>query len=450
MAVQQDVEGNLWFKQEKHEYRLNHAVRGAHAVIPFQCEDCWMLNLEGRLPVDKLDDTYLMLIRRANLDAIAGRSKTTIEGHANAVMRAARNCSYFGKTPALPERGPMPFKDDTGMGLAVEMEYYSMTAKGRITEHIQWDSVRKPRSTFTKCFQSSREGIKEGFAFGSGIAKSTFTSCPTQSDWFAHFCLGAESRIGFASAANKPLHIRVLLRVLEKIKEEAAHQPWEIAKELLKVGAALTVAQAGSLRGPEVFQLDLAGIRNHILLGKDGVIPDKPLEPGTDLFDAPHVYLALIGRFKGENGVREHLVPVASESMSGLQTRWWIERLIQVREREECTSGPAFGNADGSVAMMSAYDDVLHQFLKEIKAEKNDLILDTDDVVKNYRFFRSMRKSAEDRARAAGLDSDMQNTMNRWKKIESARGRRPRFNMIDHYSTARSLMPVTWRYSYVQ
>ena len=157
-----------------------------------------------------------------------------------------------------------------------------------------------------------------------------------------------------------------------------------MAKELIKVGAALTVAQAGSLRGPEVFQLDLAGIRNHIKAGRDGILPDKPLDPGTDLFNAPYIYIALIGKFKGENGVREHLVPVASESMSGLQPRWWIERLIEVREREGCTSGPAFGNADGSVAMMSAYDDVLHQFLKEIKAERNDLILDTDDVVKNY------------------------------------------------------------------
>ena len=82
--------------------------------------------------------------------------------------------------------------------------------------------------------------------------------------------------------------------------------------------------------------------------------------------------------------------------------------------------------------------------------ESNDLILETDDVVKNYRFFRSFRKSAEGRARAAGLDSDMQNAMNRWKKIENARGRIPRFNMVDHHSTAQDLMPITWRYSYVQ
>ena len=94
--------------------------------------------------------------------------------------------------------------------------------------------------------------------------------------------------------ANKPLHIKILLKVLDKIKEEAAHQPWELAKELIKVGAALTVAQAGSLRGPEVFQLDLAGIRNHIQAGRDGVLLDKPLDPGTDLFNAPYIYIALI------------------------------------------------------------------------------------------------------------------------------------------------------------
>ena len=344
----------------------------------------------------------------------------------------------------------MPLRDQVGMGLAVEMEMTSLTAKGRIKEHAQWDAVRKSRSTFTRLWQTSPGGIDEGFSFGSGWSKSTFTSCPSQSDWFSLFAIGAETRIGFASEANKPLHIKVVLRLLELIKEEAEDQPWHIRKEMLKVGAAIATAQAGSLRGPEVFMLDLAGLRHYIKVGKNGVMPDKPLEPGTDLFNAPHVLIPLIGKFKGETGVREHLVAVASESRSGLQTRWWLEKLIEVRELEHCTHGPAFGDQDGAAATMSEYDDILHHFLKMIQEEDNDLILDTDDVVKNYRFFRTFRKGAEDNARAAGLDSDMQNTMNRWRKIENARGRRPRFNMVDHYSTVRSLMPITWRYSYVQ
>ena len=224
-----------------------------------------------------------------------------------------------------------------------------------------------------------------------------------------------------------------MVKLLDRVKEEAQRQTTRIGNELYKVGTAIAVSQAGSLRGPETFMLNLAGIRKHIMLGKHGTMPDKPLDLGTDLFDAPHVYLALIGKFKGENGVREHLVPVASTSLSGLETRWWIEKLIEVREREGHIDGPAFGRPDGTIAPMAEYDDTLHTFLKEIQSEGNDLILETDDVVKNYRFFGSFRKSAEGRARAAGLDSDMQNAMNRWKKIESARGRKPKFNMVNHY-----------------
>jgi hypothetical protein len=59
----EDEEGNLWYKQGQREERINQGVRGAHASIPFQCEACWMLNLEGCLPVDGLDDMYVTCIR---------------------------------------------------------------------------------------------------------------------------------------------------------------------------------------------------------------------------------------------------------------------------------------------------------------------------------------------------------------------------------------------------
>jgi len=293
------------------------------------------------------------------------------------------------------------------MGLAVEMEYYGATTKGRIANHIQWDSMRKPHGPPTLSVGRPRPEELRKATLLAMEGKASFTSCPSQSDWFSHFCLGAESRIGFTSEANKPLHIRIVVKVLNMIKEEASRQHTSVANELHKVGAAVAEAQVGSLRGPEVFMLDLASIRKHIMLGKSGVMPDKPLDLGVDLFDAPHVLLAFVGKFKGENGVREHLVPVASESISSVDIRWWIEKLIEVRESERHISGPAFGRADGSIAPMAEYDDALHTFLKEIQADNNDLVLETDDVVKNYRFFRSFHKSADGRARAAGLDSDM-------------------------------------------
>jgi hypothetical protein len=50
-----------------------------------------------------------------------------------------------------------------------------------------------------------------------------------------------------------------------------------MAREYWKVGAAIALAICASLRGPEVLLLDLAGLRNHIQKGKEGILPDKPL-----------------------------------------------------------------------------------------------------------------------------------------------------------------------------
>jgi len=347
----------------------------------------------------------------------------------------------------------MPLKDTIGMGLAVEMIDLSLVAKGRINlkGYIQYDTMRKPRATYSKCWESSPIGVLEGSSFGKGMTKSTMTACPSQSATFSLFSIGAETCMGVQSEADKPVHIKTVIALLRMIKEDAISQAGAEARELWKVGAAIAVAQMGSLRGPEVFMLDLAGIRAHIEEGRHGVVPDSPLDDGVDLFDAPHVYLAMIGQFKGETGVREHLVAVASESKSGINVRWWLEKLIQVREEENCISGPAFGNSFGEVAKQRDYNEVLRHFLTLLSEDPNcQLIMKDDDIHKNYSFFRTFRKTAEGRARAAGLDSDIQNAMNRWKKVERAKGRRPKFNMVDHYSTVRDLMPVTWRYSYVQ
>jgi hypothetical protein len=102
------------------------------------------------------------------------------------------------------------------------------------------------------------------------------------------------------------------------------------------------------------------------------------------------------------------------------------------------------------VATIAEYDDILFGFLRRIQIERPDLLSPTDPVGENYSLFRTFRRTAEGRARIANLDTGDQNAMNRWRKIEGAKGKRPRFNMVEHYSHARELMSVTWRYSFVQ
>ena len=63
--------------------------------MTFQCEGCWFINLEGRPPDPKLDEMYIKLIRRANLDAIGGRAVTTTQAHAAAVkMDCVQLCGH--------------------------------------------------------------------------------------------------------------------------------------------------------------------------------------------------------------------------------------------------------------------------------------------------------------------------------------------------------------------
>ena len=188
----EDEGGNTWYKQGLREERLNHGVRGFHAVFSFQCEDCWMLNMEGRLPVPELDDTYVMLIRRANLDAMGGRAKTTIKGHAASLQRFIKNASQIRRTPSIPVRGPMPLEDKVGMGIAADLLLHSLTAKPRLKgeKFIQFDTMRRPRATFSRGWESSPAGIAEGATFTIGTARVTVTSCPTQQPWFGLFMRG--------------------------------------------------------------------------------------------------------------------------------------------------------------------------------------------------------------------------------------------------------------------
>ena len=88
---------------------------------------------------------------------MGGRAVATIHGHAAALKRSVGNCQLIQKTPTIPPQGPMPLTDPVGMGLVVELLFHSLTAKPCIKgeSHIQFDSMRRPRATFTSAWESS-------------------------------------------------------------------------------------------------------------------------------------------------------------------------------------------------------------------------------------------------------------------------------------------------------
>ena len=54
----------------------------------------------------------------ANVDAIVGRTKSTLDAHAS--LAARMNCRELNKSPLSPPRGPFPDHECIGMGIAVD------------------------------------------------------------------------------------------------------------------------------------------------------------------------------------------------------------------------------------------------------------------------------------------------------------------------------------------
>jgi hypothetical protein len=170
MSVE-DKLGNPWHKEEERQRRMNQGVSGAHMCIPFQCEVCWMRNLEARDPIEWRDNVFVACIKRANLDAMLGKSPLMIVSHIRECRTVIKNAELINKTPSYYPCGPFPLADVVGMGLAVDMELKSLVAKDRIREHSQFSTLQRLRATHTKNWESSPLGVAKGASFAKGLGR---------------------------------------------------------------------------------------------------------------------------------------------------------------------------------------------------------------------------------------------------------------------------------------
>ena len=262
--------------------------------------------------------------------------------------------------------------------------------------------------------------------------------------------------MGCQSQPNHGLLIGAIVHLLDFIKEDAQELEeqgaFAAANDLCKVGAYVCVLTAASLRGHEGFYLDLAGVREHLHKGKEGVIPAR-IDKSTVLSEEecknlPHVTICLLGKFKGETGVDHHLIMVANETSSGLRPRWWVEKLVEVGQSEGRTHGPAFALPEGILASSTDYNALFWKYLHVVQ-EETELIPRDQDVDALYSTFRTPRKTATTQIERAGFGNQFVDQLNWWRPQEKAQGRAARRRMNAHYAEALLLMPTTWIGSYV-
>lgn len=259
--------------------------------------------------------------------------------------------------------------------------------------------------------------------------------------------------MGYETHNQLAVPIAVVVRLLELVdvdiasSEDSAH-----AKLLTRFGSLVAILTAASLRGHEGFYLDIAATRKFLAIGKDGVVPSgamkKRILSEEEARALPRVCICLLGKFKGETGERYHSIILANESSSGLKTRLWVERIMDLcKEEEGRSSGYAFYDVNGNPPSPSEYNALVHHYFQLIQ-EEEDSCFDTNSDLSRYGISRTFRKTSETRARWAGIPKEQVETVNRWRKVERARGMRPHFDMADHYADAGQLGPLTWRYSY--
>jgi hypothetical protein len=210
----------------------------------------------------------------------------------------------------------------------------------------------------------------------------------------------------------------------------------------IHAGTYFAISYVISLRGPEGLLLDLEGCRKHFnsRFGDDGD-PTK------------HVVIALLGAVKGEHNERQHLIPCANETKSGIQVRRWLRRSIAANYAEGRVSGPAICDEQGVVLSTRVMNEMLHEMLEEIRVEHKTLfladIVSRGDIEEKYNVYRSFRRGSDSRAIAMGVSPTDIDVVNRWSKKEAAGTSRASHKMKHHYADVTILLPAFTRYTKV-
>jgi len=326
----------------------------------------------------------------------------------------------------LPPRGPFPVEDVFGLRTAIAMLVKSLEPGRYSRTHQHFETIRKLRAAYSNMYMSSKLGVDCLKTFGGDTAKLSLTNLPTNSAWFERFAVGCLRRMGQDVRQDWAIPveaIHALMRALER--EWSRTLDWSGQHQLASVGAYTVIAFCGSFRGNEVFLTDLFGLMKYLR--------ELPAED--------HVIVPLLGRYKGEMHKRYHLTPLASRTNSGIPVKLWLERLVEVWKAAGRTHGPAFGTRGGDVLEASFIEEKLVDLLHEIKSVEPESVSGDVDFGEEFGISRSFRQGATSTARVRKLPEDVINLTNRWRKFESAKGRRPRLTMQDHYSDIKILIP---------
>jgi hypothetical protein len=462
-----DRMGNVWRIDPGEANKFHRARMGDHMMVAFECDSCVFRKLYGRNPIvsdqDLLESTFvakrfwerngyyptlsrdndrkaLATIRRMILDAFWSRATSTVEANAKVIQKGYALSASIGLDPPYLEPGPMPSFDHCGYGVALQMLLASQEPGRYSTVYKQFDTIRRFKTAYGNQVRSARQANAEVTSIGDADGKSYQRVCsdPCASIWFGRFITGCRRRMGQdwrPDEAVSPKLMKALFRLLEdtianaKDEDEASH--WVTARALF------TFLYVFSLRGNEGLLADLKGIREEYASGRSN--------------DPSYSTLALLGQVKGEHHRRQHLMYSVDVTSSGIAVRKNISDLILVRELQGRLSGPAICDKEGIQWTTAFANEILHELLSKLFNQDQSLfpshISSHGDIIAKYHVYRSFRRASDSMAISKEVALADIRVVNRWQKVEKAKGQRPSYDMTQHYAQVDLLIDCFLRYS---
>ena len=437
MSLEDEEDEAQDFVLEEEVDRMFMSARdGDHVMsLPFECDLCQFRNVAKR-DVDwksKQDIYQLVCIRAASLDAMWSRERHTVEGNVRRMRLDLKNAlPELSIAELFPKMGNPQMEDKVGMGMAI-ITLHSSLRRGRHASHLQWDSMRRTPTWYSHVHEAV-VGSDEGSIFASDHKKMYATQSLTRSRWFTAFLLGAKKRMGVIRKQDEALTIKQLLTLLEIANEEwkAAEGQPEERKRLEEIASFVCIGFCASLRGEEVPLVSIRGINEFW---------DESLEHSL-----PHIMITLRGRFKGEDNTRWHMIPIARHTRSNIPVVEWVGRLMHTRLIVEEASGPLFADKKGKRARLSRYNDEFRRLLERTR-ERDPSLFTAKIMIEDFSLRRSLRRGSTTEAQNNNVPVATIELINRWRKVEHAKGTVAGLEMRQVYTQARNAIITTARYS---
>ena len=286
--------------------------------------------------------------------------------------------------------------------------------------YTQYKTIRKLRSSYSSHVRAVPQTNVNQLSLvdqKGQYVRLTMDKCGSL--WFVRYMVGLKSRMGNVWKPNKGLLHKLLLLMIHKAKQRITEaEVWEGRHKWTIFTSYIVLTDVVALRGNESLMLELSGLNEQLKVERSDIC-----------------MIVLYGKLKGEEQCREHQIPCVNKTRSGLNIKYTIYRLVQMKKGLGLTSRPVISDSKTFLLPASDLDTMVHELLIELYEIDNSIfpptVTATEGIIQSYRVNRTLCRTANTRALDENVDSEDINLLSKWKQ-KDATGKRIRSQPMKH------------------